>query len=221
MICLTSRVLISGILRVSPSCSSLCFDARASVYVNSLSLLATLLVLRTRLFVVSDFLLVHAKILDLFVLLRRKFLKKNGINGRNHPNSCELYGRIARTFENLKKLGQANITASAVQTRLANLKKCWTTFKRHARLCTKFRDAVKTHDYIKKDYLSLTEEVYLTSNIELLGYLSRLQSSAPVSAPSTSNQSDMPRTNLPRIQLPQFSGKYENWPSFQLLPIHF
>lgn len=41
----------------------------------------------------------------------------------------ELHGRIARAVENLKKMGQANITLGAVQSRIANLDKNWEKFE--------------------------------------------------------------------------------------------
>ncbi|KMQ85845.1 hypothetical protein RF55_15371 [Lasius niger] len=64
--------------------------------------------------------------------------------------------------------------------------------------------------------MAIVEETYLNQKGTLLdcsAHLAQLtQPVAPV-APRTENSST--RTTLPRIQLPQFSGKYEDWPVFR------
>ncbi|KAL6417645.1 hypothetical protein ACFW04_012598 [Cataglyphis niger] len=48
-----------------------------------------------------------------------------------------------------------------------------------------------------------------------LDALRRLRSAERIEAPAAEAPSQPPRTTLPRIQLPQFSGLYEDWPSFR------
>lgn len=72
------------------------------------------------------------------------------------------------------------------------------------------------HDYYKLDVPSLTEEAYLNAKAALLDW--KLSSQAKETESSTATvgtQSSAPRTTLPRIQLPTFSGKYEDWPAFR------
>jgi len=127
----------------------------------------------------------------------------------------ELHGRIARAVENLKKLGQANITAGAVQTRLAGLEKCWATFEaQHALLRAQHREEIYKHEYMKKDYASIVEEAYYQNKGTLLDYAARFPS--PATATFASGNGTVPhRTTLPRIQLPPFTGKYDEWNSFR------
>lgn len=64
--------------------------------------------------------------------------------------------------------------------------------------------------------LTLTEETYLQQKGVFLDALRSMKSEATTSpkvAPPASAQTA--RTTLPRIQLPQFSGQYEDWPPFR------
>jgi hypothetical protein len=56
----------------------------------------------------------------------------------------------------LRELGQANITEGATQTRIGSLDKCWAKFEeQHDRLCAGFREVLKSHDYVRKDFFAL------------------------------------------------------------------
>ncbi|KMQ84766.1 hypothetical protein RF55_17162, partial [Lasius niger] len=132
----------------------------------------------------------------------------------------DLYGRISRAYENVKKAGAANITIGLVEARLQALEANWAKYEaNHERLSANYWDLLSGHDYLKKDMMSLTEEAYLTQKGLLLESLrvQRMQLAADVPtvnvvAPPAPSP---PRTTLPRIQLPQFSGLYEEWPSFR------
>lgn len=127
----------------------------------------------------------------------------------------ELHGRIARAVDNLKKLGQSNITAGAVQTRLAGLEKCWATFEaQHALLRQQYKEEISKSDYLTKDYIAVVEEAYHCNKGILLDYAAHFTSPAPAPVAGSSEQPQH-RTTLPRIQLPEFSGKYEEWPPFR------
>ncbi|KMQ88132.1 hypothetical protein RF55_12430 [Lasius niger] len=74
----------------------------------------------------------------------------------------ELHGRISRMVDNLKKMGQANNTTGAVQSRTTTLEKYWAKFEeQHETLRTTYREVTKNHDYVKKDLSAILEETYL------------------------------------------------------------
>ncbi|KAL6418076.1 hypothetical protein ACFW04_012357 [Cataglyphis niger] len=131
----------------------------------------------------------------------------------------ELYGRVARTapsaYENLRKSGSANITIGLVETRLQALEANWAKFEfNHDKLGASWK-SLRDTDYVKKDMLALAEKAHLTQNGMFLDTLHRLRSAERTEAPAAEASPQPPRTTLPRIQLPQFSGLYEDWPSFR------
>lgn len=132
-------------------------------------------------------------------------------------NQIELHGRISRIVENLRKLGQANITAGAVQSRLTCLDGYWHKFEaQHETLTTTHRDEIKNLEYKKKDYVATVEEAYLGQKSVLLDYAALFANqSRTAEFPATRTEPTSSRTTLSRIQLPYFSGRYEDWPAFR------
>lgn len=129
----------------------------------------------------------------------------------------DLYGRINRAYDNLKKVGSANITLGMVEARLAALDDNWKRFQtQHDTLISKYRKDLADQDYTKSQVYAHAEETYLAHKGMFLDSLRQMRSK-PQENISTAKQelSHAPRTTLPRIQLPQFSGKYEEWPSFR------
>ncbi|KMQ82670.1 hypothetical protein RF55_22190 [Lasius niger] len=127
----------------------------------------------------------------------------------------DLQGRIARVYENLKKSGAAKITAGAVESRLKALEANWSKFEtNHEALRTMYWKAVADHEYIKKDFFGLVEESFLTQRGTLLDLTQSLKEPIEQAEPTEAGASQ-PRRTLPRIQLPTFSGKYEEWPAFR------
>ncbi|KMQ84123.1 hypothetical protein RF55_18361, partial [Lasius niger] len=131
----------------------------------------------------------------------------------------ELFGRVARAFKNRRKSGAANITTGLVEARLQALESNWAKFEaQHDKLVIGAWDALAGHDYRVnyRDFASQAEEAYLTQKGMFLDALHELNSEAsveiPVVAPESSSAN---RTTLPCIQLPQFFGRYEDWPSFR------
>ncbi|XP_036140869.1 uncharacterized protein LOC118644969 [Monomorium pharaonis] len=131
-----------------------------------------------------------------------------------------LHGRISRTVDNLKKLGQANITTGAVEARLAGLEKYWSTFEsQHETLLREHWDALSEDDYVTGDLISVVEETYYVNKGILNDFAAQAARSGEASTSSTTtvtvSEGTSHRTTLPRIQLPQFSGKYSEWNSFR------
>lgn len=131
----------------------------------------------------------------------------------------ELSGRIGRTIENLKKAGSAKITRSLVSTTLGLLDDKWRKFEeRHESLQRDYGEELRKHKYSQQDYLSKVEEMYARQRASLLDVEeSFTKSSSAADPPIAEAASGTARTTLPKIQLPQFSGDYEDWPSFRHL----
>lgn len=130
----------------------------------------------------------------------------------------DLYGCIARLYENLKKgSNSANITIGMIQARLEALVDYWAKFKaQHYKVvATSWKD-LSGHDYFKKNIHALTEESYLSQKAVFLDALRTLKNKASVEASAAgANSPQPPHITLPRIQLPQFSGLYKDWSSFR------
>lgn len=130
-------------------------------------------------------------------------------------SATELYGKIARTHENLM-LGVVKVTLGMVEARLLNLEKQWTKFDSQNDELLEHLDKLKGSEYFKQDIPALAEEAYLMNKGLLLDLKRSLQAKELAAAsPSSETPASAPRTTLPRIQLPVFTGKYEDWPAFR------
>lgn len=143
----------------------------------------------------------------------------------------DLNGRIARAFENLKKLGANNLTKGNVTSRLETLRKNWSKFEaqQDQLRALAVSDAVlASSDYFKdKDLTSAaTEEVFNVQEALLLDKLdefSKLEKAAARAVARLSRDESeydhaevgRSKASLPRIPLPTFDGKHKDWPSFQ------
>ncbi|XP_071572845.1 uncharacterized protein [Temnothorax nylanderi] len=130
----------------------------------------------------------------------------------------KLFVRISKAVDNLKKMGQANITLSAIETRIRLLDDHWAKFEsQHDLVRACYKDRYAESEYAKLDLLDQAESAYVLQR----SVLSELANRYKIASSSTS--STLPeqggdrasRTSLPRINLPKFSGAYEDWPSFR------
>ncbi|XP_050457817.1 uncharacterized protein LOC126854791 [Cataglyphis hispanica] len=138
-----------------------------------------------------------------------------------------LYERIARSYKNFKMSRLANITIGLVEARLQYIENNWTKFEaQHDKLIATYGKDLSENNYCKEDIQSLTEELYLSYKGMLLDAFRNLKSKdfvcdrqvamPDVKAPITgANPSQLPHTNLPRIQTPQFSGLHKDWLLFR------
>ncbi|XP_029674525.1 uncharacterized protein LOC115242402 [Formica exsecta] len=136
-------------------------------------------------------------------------------------SQSDLYGRISRAYENLRKSGTANIKIGLTEARLQALEANWAKYEfQHDKLLEHW-EALSESTYVKTDMPTLAEEAYLTQKgmfldtLQSLRAVERTETPAFGPAPSHPAPSQPARTTLPRIQLPQFSGLYEDWPSFR------
>ncbi|KMQ83229.1 hypothetical protein RF55_20568, partial [Lasius niger] len=129
----------------------------------------------------------------------------------------ELHGRIGRTCENLRKAGAAKLSVPLVQSALANLAGKWSKFEeQHDRLLLKYGEMFSESEYNTSDFVSTVEMVYLQQRAKLLELEQTLtKATAAVEQRSVRAESAPSRNVLPRIQLPQFSGRFEDWPAFR------
>ncbi|XP_036147020.1 uncharacterized protein LOC118647026 [Monomorium pharaonis] len=130
----------------------------------------------------------------------------------------ELHGRIKRSTENLRKVGAAKITESHVRSTLSLLENKWAKFEsQHRKLLDEYRKDLATHEYLTGYYLDEVEATYLAQH----GHLSELLRSFTANQPPADephpvkSESTSSRNTLPRIDIPHFSGKFQDWPGFR------
>ncbi|XP_070159809.1 uncharacterized protein [Polyergus mexicanus] len=131
-------------------------------------------------------------------------------------SQSDLYGRISRAYENLPKSGTANITIGLAEARLQALEANWAKFEFQHDKLLEYWEALSESTYVKTDMPTLAKEAYLTQKGVFLDTLRRLRAAERTETPAFGPALSHPaRTTLPRIQLPQFSELYEDWPSFR------
>ncbi|CAG9130227.1 unnamed protein product [Plutella xylostella] len=126
---------------------------------------------------------------------------------------------ISRSRVNYKKASKERRTAAYVEARLDNLEKDWTLFcNTHRQMITEV-DAkmLDSSAYMKGNVYESTEEIYIEYKSELKGELSGLQRLIQTPAPSVSGKQSDSSSNirLPKISIPTFSGKYDEWVTFR------
>ncbi|XP_043279324.1 uncharacterized protein [Venturia canescens] len=116
----------------------------------------------------------------------------------------------------MRKLGQANITAGTIQTRLTTLDRYWEKFEaQHETLLSQHGNEIEELEYKTQDLASTVEEIYMNQRGILLDYISELPHQPNHTISQQRRDSPQARTSLPRIQLPSFNGEYEDWPRFR------
>jgi len=130
---------------------------------------------------------------------------------------------ITNALNNFKKIGKAYLTYGIVRNRLQNLKTDYTCFKQnHAKILASASDEfIAGHKYFIEDKLSACEAAYYAASDYMADWEAQLepQSSSTPDASSVSQRQQLfsPRSalQLPRINLPRFSGNLSAWESFR------
>ncbi|XP_025264623.1 uncharacterized protein LOC112637995 [Camponotus floridanus] len=130
----------------------------------------------------------------------------------------DIHGRMSRSVDNLRKMGVTNITAGAIQARLTILENLWAKFEaQHELIRTALKDRYLESEYAKNDFIDTAECTYVSQRSTLSNYADKLRAESVVAHRIEPKSESSPKTALPRIKLPPFSGAYENWPSFREL----
>ncbi|XP_076660817.1 uncharacterized protein LOC143364246 [Halictus rubicundus] len=128
-----------------------------------------------------------------------------------------LFGRIARTVDNLRKQGKANINKGTILAKLSCLDQAWAQFQdRDAQIIASTTEENRQVDYFTEDFFDQTQDVYCNQKGILSTMLEDVeQSQAPSTAGHPPTPGPRPRSSLPRITLPTFSGQFTDWTRFR------
>ena len=120
----------------------------------------------------------------------------------------ERYHRLSRAYENFKKVCTTKLTRGLTEARLNALEQNWHKFDAHLEEALALRDTHSSNEFFKLDVPTLAEESYLEQKGVFLDIIRQFKAKEAALAVDTESQA--PRTTLPRIQLPTFTGKYED-----------
>lgn len=130
---------------------------------------------------------------------------------------------ISRSLDNFKKLGKNNYTIAKIQARERSLKETWTTFVRtHAVLLQAVPVGQReSHVYFRDQYLDQIEETYqgtldyMADCMEDINLTVRSNQDSQSAGVHNCSGSSLALSNLPPINIPPFTGKYDEWESFR------
>lgn len=123
---------------------------------------------------------------------------------------------------NLKKCPKARLTEGYLKTRLKSIDEYWESFRQaHNNLvkCTPREQRGQVPYFLNEEFYKY-EEVYLSIQADLSDLLSlldrnKVQEQSLSGNTSQSLQGQQSLAKLPRIQLPTFTGRYEDWPAYE------
>ncbi|XP_011060934.1 PREDICTED: uncharacterized protein LOC105149905 [Acromyrmex echinatior] len=129
----------------------------------------------------------------------------------------DIHGRMARSMTNLKKMGMANITLHAVETRSALLDQLGTKFeKQHELIRAHYKEAFDHSEYNTSQFADSAEITYVQQRSLLNDYRTKLKAEKSSTAPPSESGTDCStKSALPRLKIRSFSGAFEDWPSFR------
>lgn len=125
---------------------------------------------------------------------------------------------ITKGLTNFKKCGKDRLSIEYIETRQELLEKDWALFKEHK---TKLYERFSAEDISQKvvDIYDATEDTYIMykslMKTTLNKFISAKNSSIQTSNTSNNtNKSNCSFVMLPKISIPTFSGKYDEWTTF-------
>src|SRR5436190_16987702 len=128
----------------------------------------------------------------------------------------DLQVRLKRSIEAIESKETA-VTLGLVRSTMSMMDVRWRRFDtNHEKLITEFGDALVGTPYLTEDVAGAVESEFLRQRARLLDEEQALLLVAEVPRGARAEPTSLPTRNvLPRIQLPQFSGKFEDWPAFR------
>lgn len=113
----------------------------------------------------------------------------------------------------------SRVTRQLITTRLDMLEQNWAKFQEeHENICLSESDALSERPYLRERVYERCHAFYVYSRAKLLTQRDEFDTLDRHSRPTLSDHgastSMMPRSALPRIKLPSFSGDYQSWRSF-------
>lgn len=131
---------------------------------------------------------------------------------------------LRKTQVNMKKCPKQRLTKGYVESRLQCIEDYWNKFKQlHQELIRVTpREQRTTLAYFVKDEYCLVEDLYICMSGDLRDMLESYNTKTTVPALTENDSMESQvhtQVKLPRIQLPMFSGIYEEWPAYKDLYI--
>lgn len=136
----------------------------------------------------------------------------------------EIAGVLQKAQINLRKCPKARLTEGYIKTRLKSIDEYWESFRQaHNSLvrCTPREQRGQITYFLNEEFYKY-EEVYLSIQADLSDLLSLLDkqkvqehSLSANTSQSQLGQGQQSLAKLPRIQLPTFTGRYEDWPAYE------
>lgn len=129
----------------------------------------------------------------------------------------ELFSFIAKSEDNLRKLPHARRTVGSINTRVERIIDNWNEFKQNHLLLNQHRSDYSETIYFSDDLFSSCEENYTNAKGLMLDMLSDISKAATRSEPvQAAPEVVIPhQRQLPRINLPKFSGRCVDWTQFR------
>lgn len=124
---------------------------------------------------------------------------------------------ISKDYDNFKKAPKERLSKSSyINTRLENLDKKWDIFMDTHREIVKIvpTDKEEEHEYFTEEVFSTAEEEYIIYKAELTEMLEKLSIKNTTKDHTVSCSSMSQEVKLPKINIPLFSGNYNDWGTF-------
>ncbi|XP_025155791.1 uncharacterized protein LOC112588842 [Harpegnathos saltator] len=124
--------------------------------------------------------------------------------------------RMERLLDNARKSGQLK-SVGGLTSRLQVLDTYWAQFQDDHRTIRASRlKTVRESDYVQQDACGTVQEVYIAQRAEIQTLLDGLKvQEAESAAHAVPAQAVVPEASLPRIPIPKFEGKFDEWRNFK------
>lgn len=125
----------------------------------------------------------------------------------------EYVSRLNKAEQNYKKSPKDRVTPCFIETRLEVLNKLFSDFQEGHKAIASLSKEYEELYFTKGTYESF-EEDYIQYKSSLLQRLAVIRESEPTKVAERQEKQSCNEVKLPRIQLPSFSGKYEEWQTY-------